>query len=601
MTKLVAPIKPNTRDLGLWLLTSEFPSTLTEVIELRIQRRHLRPLVEMRSQTSSDGYTQARGTDFEEQDADTTDPIKGQLDESDNIIQEPTRTQLFLNHLKTRFIKAFGFDGYDQNTTIITSADGKESPYTGESLPLWVIITSLLGLPNRPAYVEKGIPRYTMAQFFRNFIGGWIPIRVVVATSLVDGKYTELLKARWTEKKVWQMWGLLVKILLILPIKLITIPFKILLNAVKLVTEFLLPLISYYTAKLNILMMQAMPDLIEWTVVRKKRTFTYIMPGDTSVPSYRSKIRVGVVALLLLVLLPLTSAVLLFQYATVLACRVGLALTSPAKSAQLAFALGRNLDIGFPFISNIVGVLGALMSLALSAVLWTIALPLALGALVTAIPSILTAITWVSQIPFVATSLTWISQLPVVTGSMVLLNSFFGTVGGALAASFGVAATTLASLISVQIPAAALVVGTTLGLLVTPVAAMLSLGADKLSDFWATWICSPELGPIGKLTSRYGRSAKENENELHVYHIPVRSRADRNKYVVSTFALDLVNNNHHLEKMSTVTAQWAEYALRRSIEPNSGYRPPRSDEMAKPALPENGGSYLPSMSTADFE
>lgn len=72
--------------------------------------------------------------------------------------------------------------------------------------------------------------------------------------------------------------------------------------------------------------------------------------------------------------------------------------------------------------------------------------------------------------------------------------------------------------------------------------------------------------------------------------------------LVSTFALDLVNKNQHLEEMSTITAQWAEYALGRSIEPNSGYRPPQSHEISKPALPETDVlPYRPNMGSGDFE
>jgi hypothetical protein len=321
---------------------------------------------------------------------------------------------------------------------------------------------------------------------------------------------------------------------------------------------------------------------------------------------------------------------MIVQYAMILACRMGLALTSPAKSAQQAFALGRNLLIDkncahdnpqtFSHFSNFVGVLGALVSLALTAVMWTIALPLALGALVTAIPAVLSAITWVAQIPFIATSLAWVSSLPIVTGSMTLLNGLFGTVGIALAAAFGPAVGALAYVISVQVPAVALAVGATLGLIVAPVAALLSLGADKLSDLWATWI---ESGPFTKLKSlKFGGSNTSEfrktwhvlgtapqtpltEEPIETAYLYNDTSIDRKcSFVVSTEALDLVDQNKHLVGQTKLCGAMAAGCLNKAKTIDSGYRLATPQEQGapqntKPDPARSVGSLNPSTSDGE--
>lgn len=151
------------------------------------------------------------------------------------------------------------------------------------------------------------------------------------------------------------------------------------------------------------------------------------------------------------------------------------------------------------------GVLGALLSLTLSAVLWTLLLPLALGTLTTLIPSLMSAITWVAQLPFVAGTLAWFSSLSVVTSSVAFVNSFFAVVGHALVVAFGPAVTKVAILIGVQVPATIMAVGLTLGLLVPPIAASLSWVADQLSNMWTKWIMQ-EGGPLTWVFSFRGKT-----------------------------------------------------------------------------------------------
>ena len=387
-----------------------------------------------------------------------------------------------LGVVKEYLVKAYGFDGYNPSTRQVTSADGKTSNVWG--IPFGFIVLSFFGIPNRPESVIDGIPTFSFMQFLRGFIGGWNPVKETISGKVVvNGNVTmyedSFAQKRWTEKKIFLGFLLSFKILVIVPFKLITIPFKTLLNVVKLVTEVLFPLVSFYTALINTYMVYA-------TVWLAKALVNYTKRG--------SKVRISFNPLRMIVLIPLipmavlTLAVGIVQYTMLWACRIGLALTSSEKSARLAFAAGYDFPVANTVIKNIIGGMGAVLSLALSAVLWTITLPLALGALTTVFPAILTAINWVAQLPFVASSLAWFSQLPVITASTALLNSFFATVGGALTFAFGPAVTALAGIISVQVSPVVMAVGTTLGLIVAPIAAVLSRVADELSNRWAKWV-----------------------------------------------------------------------------------------------------------------
>ena len=406
--------------------------------------------------------------------------------------------------IRWRLLQTYGFDGYDPLTGVMTDADGKSDHVVDENFPLGWMLVSFLGFPSRPASI--GDTRFTVLQFFRNLIGGWNQVKETIKGNALNdrqereftGEYDKetnhpILKEasftqrRWTEKKIFLSVFFIFKIAIIATFKLITFPFKLMLNVVKLATEFLLPLVSYSIAAINVFM-------VTITQALAKIVVGYRPYRSNNKPKY--KLSFGVLWIIFLIpVAALTLAVGIVQYATLLACRIGLALTSPAKSARYAFDAGYRFPVGGKVVGAIMGGIGAVLSLALSAVLWTITFPLALGALTTVFPAILTAITWVAQLPFVA----WASQLPIVTGSATLLNSLFGTVGTALTAAFGPAVTALAGVISVQVTPIVMAVGTTLGLIVTPVAAVLSEVADKLSNLWTQWV---EQRPLHSLFSR---------------------------------------------------------------------------------------------------
>lgn len=465
--------------------------------------------------------------------------------------KDPNNT--FLNAIKPIILKTFGFDGYNPITNIITSADGTIAEYKTLNLPWWIFITSFLGLPNRPSTVINGEPQFSLLQLLRNFIGGWNPLGFFPSSA----KQTQVraVKTVSREKIFWQLLAVPFKFLIILPIKIISIPFKILLNVVKLVTEILFPLISQLILVLSLISIGLTLSLFAWTKIKS--------PQSSEVSLSIKKLFVAAIPIVLLAIISIAFTIV--QYATIWACRIGLAFTSPAESARLAFALGRNLRIGTEgstlqtTVSNIMGVLGVLTSLALSAVLWSITLPFALSAITTVFPFILSAINWVAQIPFISASLAWISQLPAVTTSLTLLNQLFATVGAGLSIAFGPVITGMASIISVQVPTVVLAVGTTLGMLCTPIIALMSLGAETLSNLWATWTTS---GPFSKLIGLFQKN--KNISDYHfdkakdTLYLYESKEGEQSCYVASPFVLNLVSTNKHLSKVTKSNGKAAE-------------------------------------------
>lgn len=393
--------------------------------------------------------------------------------------------------IKNLFINAFPFDGLDVGNNVVTAADGKTASRYCISVPWSVYILAFLGLPSRVETIEDEAAKFSFLQFLRNLVGGLNPLKETLTGQAVSNIGTlTFSQRRWTEKKLILAILFIFKLFVIAPIKLITFPFKFMLNVVKLVTEVLLPLVTNVFAVISAYLIEGVKLLSLSLVGYKERQWSalnllYLFP--------------------LAIVLPMASLYSVAQYALIWASRIALAITSPEKSARKAFEAGkcflinnkREYDGNFQkWASYIMGAFGATISLAITAFSWMLLLPLALGGLVTVFPSILSAITWVAHLPFVTSSLAWLSQWPVITGSATLVNSFFGVVGGGLASVFGPAVTAMAGLISVQIPATVLTVGMTLGLIFMPVAAVASRGLDELSNLWAKWV---EQAPFAAL------------------------------------------------------------------------------------------------------
>ena len=392
--------------------------------------------------------------------------------------------------MKRAFLATFGVDGYDLTTSKIAYADTDEDneakAYHGNFPQTGLLIASFFGLPTRPSATDvdevvdqkntvsaspktgtiipladspfnivvtdeyrsresdhsadtsstKSItPVLTGWQLFWNFIGGW--------TSLRDENGT------WKPKtpKMWlNIFTLPIKLCIIFPLKLVAVVFKFLLNTLKLVTEFL-PLILTYLSF----------TLAHWLAL------------NTEALEKRSDWR----KVLAFPLAILSLAAFALHIATRVLFLVGRAFSSPEKSARMAFAYGRELKAG-KFFPIVLGVLGAFISISITAALWAITLPLAIGAVAHYFPVVLNAVTWMVQLPVVTTTL---SALHGALGTAV---SFLGTV-------FSPLLTPLSGLMGLQISAAVVTLGVTVAVLAAPLLAILSKVGDKLSDMWALW------------------------------------------------------------------------------------------------------------------
>lgn len=358
----------------------------------------------------------------------------------------------FLKRLKDLFLRAYGFDGYNPVDKTATTTNGERKPI--QRVGWGLLLLSFIGFPNRPNAIDDfGAPILTPKQLFKNFFGGWT-----------------LSTKNWSPLEIFELFF---KIGLVFPVKLIGVPLKIIINTIKLFTELALPIIEaiIFTIRKN---------FIRATEDSNNRLI--------SVPGTFLKI------ILLLVHR-------LFEYAAIWPIRVGLLLTSPAKSASLAFAAGRSLKISWfgpeaeEWISRVVGALGWFVSFALTALLWTLILPIAISAITTIFPAIIPAIAWVTHLPAVTASIAWISQFSVVTATLNLASGLFASVGAALGLAFGPAITAIAGLFGLQISTLAIVVGTTIGMLGAPVIIFGNMIADHFSELWIIWHNTPIKTP----------------------------------------------------------------------------------------------------------
>jgi hypothetical protein len=187
------------------------------------------------------------------------------------------------------------------------------------------------------------------------------------------------------------------------------------------------------------------------------------------------------------------------QYAMSLLCRIGFAFTSPLTSALLAYQSGvliRGHENTKSIVSICVGVLGFVLSMALSATVWAITWPLALGALVTAVPALLTPITALSQSPFIANVLAWLTQLPFVASLSTAFGTAFGVVGGALTATFGAAIASLGSLMGVAIPQVVVAFSLVMSVVVAPALTLVTWPVEALSNRIMQWVERRPFQPL---------------------------------------------------------------------------------------------------------
>lgn len=389
----------------------------------------------------------------------------------------------FTTHIEEAFDETYEFDGLSITQRPLRSAsklsdkepdDELNNPEDEETLSqIFAYLSPIFGLPTRDVLKSGDSWKSLFKQLGKNLIGGW--------DSSPDISF---------KKKVWQWVVSPVKVLIILPLKILGFPLKLLLNFMKVFTEFLPLLISSVTA-----------HGMGWALKTLHRLSEEDSPIDTAIElpllplavekSPRWIVYLKIVGLFPLYLL-LGTVHIVFRIITL----AGKALTSPEKSARMAFAYGRELNITVfgdskmgiglgRFLSNVVGGLGAVISIGITATLWLLTFPLLISAIVSAFPILLQAITWVSQLPPVLATMTWIAQTPLLTTSLGAVQGGLATMGLALSAAFGPAISSLAGLIGLKLSVGILAAGTTLGLITAPITIILSRVADELSNAWA--------------------------------------------------------------------------------------------------------------------
>ncbi|MBX9587520.1 MAG: hypothetical protein K2X50_09720 [Gammaproteobacteria bacterium] len=359
--------------------------------------------------------------------------------------KDSTSTKPKGNILKSIMRLIYGYDGLDIITNEVIAANGEKKITTEYT---WTfLLTSFFGVPNRPErFDEKGAPILTLRQFFKNMVGGWM-----------------------LNYKTWTLIDILelpFKFFLVLPIKILGIPTKTAINTVNVFTAVLPVVLNAILTIVAIipatLLRILLPAQMNWIF---KVPLSILFMGST----------IGFATV---------------QYVALWVVRISLILTAPGTSAYLAYALGRSIKIDWfgedaeTFISYAVGILGYAVSLTLTAVLWTILLPVVVSAITTLIPGTIPALLWVSHLPFISASILWASHLPIVTSAMTAGSSLFTPVGTFLGVVFGPVVTAIAGVIGIQVTAMTMLVGTTVGLFAALVTTIGSRVADVLSNLW---------------------------------------------------------------------------------------------------------------------
>jgi hypothetical protein len=404
---------------------------------------------------------------------------------ADNSATEeaPARALKFKNLLKAALLKTYEFDGYDVTTNEFTTTKGITEHYRSHSFNRLMYVAGLLGLPNRPDDTKETsqklditgggapkldtqvnfFPKLTPGQFLKNFIGGW--------RDLADESASK--KMRLLQFFVIPLKGM------IFCIKLLTFPLKLLLNVAKFFTEFLPVLIADTSAQAIGSQVRRLSEVNETKKISYK--------------GLRQFARGSLIGLLGLV-----------YYSTKLLSVVGRAITSPEKNARIAFAYGRAFNIthwakSSKVIGIFLGIVGGALSIAVTAAIWAITLPLLIGAVMSFVPAITPLVTWMLQLPLVGTS------LGMVHGALATISSVIG-------AAFAPAITFLASfIVGLQVPAQAIALGATLAVIAAPSVAILSKVADVLSNLWVSWMITGPFPSLFKAKEGYQKLAGDGD------------------------------------------------------------------------------------------
>jgi hypothetical protein len=360
---------------------------------------------------------------------------------------------------------------------------------------------------NKEFYSKQQKLKLKLGHVLFNFLGGWD-----LSNNISD------------EKAGWQYLSILFKILIIFPIKAFSLPLKILLNIAKIFTELLPTFASYFCAYAY-------------------RQIFFERSKSKNIHEIRfASVVMGILSY--------------FHALTKTISLLGRAITSPEKSAKLAVAYahevkGKTLGVQ---VGTILGFIAGALSVAVSAALWAVALPLTLAAAVSYFPTVMNTI---------FQALTWISTLPLIAPTLSILNGITTAAVTALSATFSPIVMPLASLIGLQVSAAMLSIGTGLGVLLLPVATVLSRVADYYSDRWVCWHTG---GPLTRWFS----------SEHSFYELPSSKDDPKTEFEPSRHAATLVDKSQSFSKTAYIA---------------TGYTP------ANPTPPGNGTNRSPTKST----
>ncbi|MBX9586672.1 MAG: hypothetical protein K2X50_05380 [Gammaproteobacteria bacterium] len=350
---------------------------------------------------------------------------------------------IFKHHLDSTFLEVYGFDGLDEVTKEITTAEGqinketgKHYTYDSDKLPWKLAVMSFFGIPNRIKYIEVTDKSLVIdgRQVAKNFVGG-------------------LNEKAGEEKLFWQNLASFTIKPFIFIIKSALIFFKTPLNILKLPTEFLTLLIWRFSEETLNLLDQELAR--EWATPQKD-TGPWLLKGI--------KLFAEGLGLALLGVALASSRILSIAIRAVL---------SPTHSAKAALGFGRTLEN--KWLGWIVGILALVASIAFTLTVWAIGLSLIIGAVTTLIPA---------TIPL----LTALSKLPVIAASIGFIKGSLASISIGIGAAFGPSATAVGALFGLKISVNAIAVGATFGVIVAPTATFLSWGADKFSNSWADWV-----------------------------------------------------------------------------------------------------------------
>lgn len=331
-------------------------------------------------------------------------------------------------------LMTFPCDGYDISNHTITDFSGKVTLYDGNQSFATLILTTFFGLPNRPLY-DAGKFQFPWQFIAFNFFGGF-----------------DFSPNISTEKRIWQTLSILFKILIIFPLKVISIIPKIALNILKIFTELLPTYAAFLCA-------YGYRQLFKQQKTNGAATAAMIV-------------------------------VSFLHFLTKTISLIGRMITSPEKNARLAVAFAHEIKgrvLGLR-ASTIIGFIVGTASVAFTAILWATLLPLAFGLAIKLFPA---AMNTAYQ------AFLWFSNLPVIAQSLNLLNSIFVPVITALNSIIAPIVLPLANYISLQVAANLFYIGTAIGLLAFPIT-FLSRVADDLSNAWVKWHKS---GPFTQLFS----------------------------------------------------------------------------------------------------